>query len=596
MLDGLHEDLNRIKIKPYVADIEFKTGTPDHVMAKESWKNYCKRNLSIITDLLMGQYKSVITCPTCSKISTTFDPFLTWSVPISSKKKKFISFKYLPHELGKIPHLIKLEFTSDICDIPQFKKIAGDYVGVNPDSFSLYYISRSIEKISEEKTVKEIRKKVKNSSYYELFLIEKSVEEQAISKEELVEIHVNFSHEEETSWSSSYKRNFFVRPFYFSQKDTAQTIHLKIFKYLRYYFENSNNQIELEEESPIKSLSDEEAYKVINNQNSCYTLSWSPNYRGFEPCEFCGKKYCQGCQIADTKEIVLQDVVRKCKTSSSSSINNIELEVFWKPKKPFATSLAKFMNNYQPLNKKSGLELEDHKDEMEEDGLNLYDCLKLFGEPEQLDTENKWYCADCKEHKLAKKQMSVYKAPKYLIIHLKRFKSKGSRSFYSYGNHGKANDLVRFPIKGLKLTDYVINHEKIEDYFKENSETMKNENLIYDLYAISNHSGGLGGGHYYAYAKNALKNSWFCFNDSSVREISENEVVTSAAYCLFYERRDEKAEKNVEFNVLKIMKQEKNKQRNDKREEKKEKDVIGSATRNDELAAYRDDLHENSAS
>jgi ubiquitin carboxyl-terminal hydrolase 4/11/15 len=58
---------------------------------------------------------------------------------------------------------------------------------------------------------------------------------------------------------------------------------------------------------------------------------------------------------------------------------------------------------------------------------------------------------------------------------------------------------------------------------------------IYDLYAISNHYGGLGGGHYTAYAKN--KNSWYDFNDSSVHEISENGFRGSGAYMLFYKRR-----------------------------------------------------------
>lgn len=34
--------------------------------------------------------------------------------------------------------------------------------------------------------------------------------------------------------------------------------------------------------------------------------------------------------------------------------------------------------------------------------------------------------------------------------------------------------------------------------------------------AVSNHYGGLGGGHYTAYAKNPFYDKWFEFNDSSV--------------------------------------------------------------------------------
>ena len=57
----------------------------------------------------------------------------------------------------------------------------------------------------------------------------------------------------------------------------------------------------------------------------------------------------------------------------------------------------------------------------------------------------------------------------------------------------------------------------------------------YDLYAISNHFGGLGGGHYTASAKNSGK--WYQFNDSSVHSVSEDSLKGSGAYMLFYQRR-----------------------------------------------------------
>lgn len=62
------------------------------------------------------------------------------------------------------------------------------------------------------------------------------------------------------------------------------------------------------------------------------------------------------------------------------------------------------------------------------------------------------------------------------------------------------------------------------------------EQPIYELYAVSNHYGGLGGGHYTAYAKNNGK--WYDFNDSSVRACNESHVGGSGAYILFYKRKD----------------------------------------------------------
>jgi ubiquitin carboxyl-terminal hydrolase 4/11 len=60
---------------------------------------------------------------------------------------------------------------------------------------------------------------------------------------------------------------------------------------------------------------------------------------------------------------------------------------------------------------------------------------------------------------------------------------------------------------------------------------------IYDLFAVSNHSGGLGGGHYTAYGKNFRTGKWYMFNDSSTHEVNPEEVVTRSAYVLFYRRR-----------------------------------------------------------
>lgn len=62
---------------------------------------------------------------------------------------------------------------------------------------------------------------------------------------------------------------------------------------------------------------------------------------------------------------------------------------------------------------------------------------------------------------------------------------------------------------------------------------------VYDLYAVSNHFGGLGGGHYTAYCKLNEDDQWFCFDDSSAYPVRKEAVVSEAAYVLFYRRRAE---------------------------------------------------------
>lgn len=50
LLDGLHEDLNRVKNKPYI-ETKDANGRPDEEFADECWENHKARNDSIIVDV-----------------------------------------------------------------------------------------------------------------------------------------------------------------------------------------------------------------------------------------------------------------------------------------------------------------------------------------------------------------------------------------------------------------------------------------------------------------------------------------------------------------------------------------------------------------
>ncbi len=70
LLDGLHEDLNRVLQKPYVEKPEWEGGGDKEMveLAMRSWDGYMKRNDSVIVDLFQGQYKSTLVCPECQKV------------------------------------------------------------------------------------------------------------------------------------------------------------------------------------------------------------------------------------------------------------------------------------------------------------------------------------------------------------------------------------------------------------------------------------------------------------------------------------------------------------------------------------------------
>lgn len=73
-------------------------GKSDDIASEEAWIKHLIRNESIIVDLFHGQYKSTLVCSICSRISVTFDPFMTLSLPIPGKKDKF-SFFFVPYHI-----------------------------------------------------------------------------------------------------------------------------------------------------------------------------------------------------------------------------------------------------------------------------------------------------------------------------------------------------------------------------------------------------------------------------------------------------------------------------------------------------------------
>ncbi|KAB8238114.1 putative ubiquitin-specific protease UBP12 [Aspergillus alliaceus] len=154
-------------------------------------------------------------------------------------------------------------------------------------------------------------------------------------------------------------------------------------------------------------------------------------------------------------------------------------------------------------------------------GVTLEECLDEFNKEEILSENDAWYCPRCKEHRRASKKFELWRTPDILVMHLKRFSA-------SRGFRDKLDVLVDFPVEGLDMSGRVEAPEE-------------GKSLVYDLFAVDNHYGGLGGGHYTAYAKNFFTSQWNEYNDSSVsRPIDPQSVVTSAAYLLFYRRRSDR--------------------------------------------------------
>lgn len=152
---------------------------------------------------------------------------------------------------------------------------------------------------------------------------------------------------------------------------------------------------------------------------------------------------------------------------------------------------------------------------------SIDDCMGIYLEEEILKGADQWYCGNCKTHVDATKKTDLWITPPILIVHLKRFR------YNDFGKVGSKNDAsIKYPIEEWDLKSRV--HSKGGVY------------PMYDLYAVSNHVGNLGGGHYTALALNRFDDEWYEFNDSSYRCVEESihRDHRRSAYVLFYNRSE----------------------------------------------------------
>lgn len=157
--------------------------------------------------------------------------------------------------------------------------------------------------------------------------------------------------------------------------------------------------------------------------------------------------------------------------------------------------------------------------------IQLSDCLQLFAEREVLDQDNMWYCGTCRKHVQAQKKLDLWRMPRVLILHLKRFHNinRWSRS--------KINTRVCFPYKTGEYLD--MSRFILPGGLKQLQEEDPLFTPEYELIGVNVHSGELGGGHYYAYTK--IRGQWYEFNDPCVTPVHEDKCHSPDAYMLTYE-------------------------------------------------------------
>ncbi|KER29284.1 hypothetical protein T265_13396, partial [Opisthorchis viverrini] len=480
LLDGLHEDLNKVIDKPY---IQYKDAgdRPDEVVATEAWGNHKARNDSVIVDYFHGQLKSTVVCPDCNERSVTFDPFASLSLPLS-EVSTFL----------RVVHVWPW-----VCDDAQEAGPIRYEVMVSAEFFVRDLIT----------SLEELRPHHEDCQYF------------------VAEV---YNHSLSRPWHMNHQINYqYGAPIFAFELPPGRLIPVQFHQSnyqnisgwvgLPFYISIPPDMLQPTDEYLIRSIASRLRAIGIDLQDTFTTnhvqrsanhksgdrLTGSSNYDPVEsetddPMDenddpVCGflhgrihltdERNQEVDAISDRFDYSLFKVRVDC--------NGVEVPVQW---------------NYQTVQFKCS----KAKD-------SLLDCVRRFIRTEKLSARNLWYCSRCKKEKQATKKFDLWSLPKVLIIQLKRFRS-------TFRSRDKIDSFVEFPVKGLDLTPWVLRDTK--------------EQFIYDLLGVSNHMGYLGGGHYTAYALNEPTQTWYLFDDASTRKVDESHVVSSAGYVLVYRRRD----------------------------------------------------------
>ncbi|XP_028680996.1 ubiquitin carboxyl-terminal hydrolase 4 [Erpetoichthys calabaricus] len=591
LLDGLHEDLNRVKKKPYLA-LKDAEGRPDEIVAKEAWTNHRLRNNSIIVDIFHGLFKSTLVCPECSKVSVTFDPFCYLTLPLPMKKDRTMEvflvrtdplsrpmqYRVVVPKLGSVADLCsalaKLSGVSAenmvVADVYNHRchKIYRSDEGLNHimdrDDIFVYELEETEgERIILPIYFRERRMKHTGSStgtvlYGQPLII--SVNRQNLDVDILYDRvleRIRRYVKRPPFMGCDVKASAFTPGSSSSRSSSSQTAESAAGP-------SQATELAASKFQPAESVPSRrgpvETATCNSSQHSQIAACNGPNGLcegedeemdhqedsrtdqevSLEP----DNSYSEGSVGEDENEDLENGLTENASKQQAKS-GNCGTKLFsFSVVNSYGTSDISPLSNdgtVLKLNAHSTVAIDwdsetkrlcydDHEAEAYEKHesmlqnqkkkatVALRDCIELFTTMETLGEHDPWYCPNCKKHQQATKKFDLWSLPRILVVHLKRFS-------YNRCWRDKLDTVVDFPIRELNMSEFVCD-PKAGPY-------------IYDLIAVSNHYGGMGGGHYTAYAKNKADGKWYYFDDNSVSSASEDQIVTKAAYVLFYQRRDE---------------------------------------------------------
>ncbi|CAA7059304.1 unnamed protein product [Microthlaspi erraticum] len=499
LLDGLHEDLNKVKRKPYI-EAKDSDSRPDDEVAEELWKYHKARNDSVIVDVCQGQYKSTLVCPDCGKISITFDPFMYLTLPVPSSRTRSMTVAVFYGDESRLwtPYSVIVPKDGTCRDLIN---ALGTACGLNDDEWLLLteLFGHKVYKYFENQF--DALSGIKGNDYIVAYRFNKMDKGPGKARVEI--LHGEF---EKSCYgiSSIYGSDtkFFGTPLvtYIDAEQHSGTdidaIVSKSLSPLHRVHLPSTTVPNGNEDCHVPDVADETSGSLSSGDTET-------EENGVADRKLSLSLSIQNYSHSSSRPLKPDSVV----TPGSYTVTKIVVKWSEAEHEKYDSSC---LTGLPPVLKTSNSVKKSWEEET-----SLFKCLEAFLAEEPLGPDDMWYCPVCKEHRQAKKKLDLWKLPDVLVIHLKRFT-------YCRYLKNKIDLFVDFPVHGLDLSKYV----KSKD----------GQTHLYELYAISNHKGGMGGGHYTAYAKLMDENKWYCFDDSFVGPKNESDIKSSDAYVLFYRR------------------------------------------------------------
>ncbi|CAK6970338.1 ubiquitin carboxyl-terminal hydrolase 32 isoform X3 [Scomber scombrus] len=466
LLDGLHEDLNRVHEKPYV-ELKDSDGRPDWEVASEAWENHLRRNRSIVVDLFHGQLKSQVKCKTCGHISARFDPFNFLSLPLPMDSSMHLEITVIKLD-GSTPVRYGLRLNMDE-KYTGLKKQLSELCSLKPEQILLAEVHTS-----NIKNFPQDNQKVRLSVNGFLCAFEVPVpgSPTSVSSPTLTDVtpiangsaangHVGIKpvlipnggpstmvpFSPDTLLANGVA-NGHITPVQESPFiGYIIAMHRKMMRTELYFLSSQKNRPSLfgmplivpctvhtskkdlydavwiqvsrlasplppqEASNHAQDCDDSMGYQypftlrvVGKDGNSC---AWCPWYR-----------FCRGCTVECTED--------------RASVGNAYIAVDWDPTAlhlRYQTSQERIVEEHCSVEQSRRAQAEP---------ISLDSCLKAFTSEEELGEDELYYCSKCKTHRLATKKLDLWRLPPILIVHLKRFQ-------FVNGRWIKSQKIVKFP-------------------------------------------------------------------------------------------------------------------------------------------------------